>query len=195
MDESSLIARLADNDQQAFDCIYRMYSCRLITYCRAYIKCREDIEELVQDVFMSLWNNRSKIKNTGTLKPLLFKSTRNRIINYYRAALNELTYQDYRGVDNYRVTEDCLQEIEYKEFRETVIQQIALLPDTQRKAVMLSKIQGRSNEEIAAMMGINVQSVKNAIHMGLKKLRRSLGSQGGMIGLLSLICELTDIIH
>ena len=70
--EVILIAELKRGSKEAFDRIYRLYAGRLLGYCLQYAKCREDAEEMVQDVFVSLWKHRESIRQEETLRSLLF---------------------------------------------------------------------------------------------------------------------------
>ena len=70
--EAILIAELKRGSKEAFDRIYRLYAGRLLGYCLQYAKCREDAEEMVQDVFVSLWKHRESIRQEETLRSLLF---------------------------------------------------------------------------------------------------------------------------
>lgn len=194
--ESDLIRRLKQNDQQALDSIYNMYGRQLVVYCHAYVKSPQDIEELVQDVFLALWNSRGKIRNTETLRPLLFKSMRNRIINFYRSRFNTPLFEDYISINEESVFDDSTPRIEYREFEQAVINHITSLPKTQRETIILSRIEGKTNEEIAEILHINVQSVKNALHIGLKKLKEILDKTNGisLISIYALFDTFSDII-
>lgn len=192
--ERDLIRRIQAGDRQAFDGIYSLYASRLVAYCRAYVGSREDVEELVQDVFVALWNSRGNIRNPETLGPLLFRSMRNRIINYYRSRINTPLYEDYVNIREKREAEESRPAIFYNEFRQTVADRIAELPETQRRAITLSRFEGKSNEEIASILGIKVQSVKNAIHIGLGKLRQALrDSEGIDLPVVALLFSLLSL--
>ena len=106
MHEHLLIAGLKKGSKEAFDEIYRLYAGRLLAYCVQYTKCREDAEEIVQDVFVALWNSRRDIRQEETLRSLLFTISKHRVINAYRSTLNSPVYEDYvdwsmetRGID------------------------------------------------------------------------------------------------
>ena len=84
--EHLLIADLKKGSKEAFDEIYRLYAGRLLAYCAQYTKCREDAEEIVQDVFVALWNSRQTIRQEETLRSLLFTISKHRVINAYRVS-------------------------------------------------------------------------------------------------------------
>ena len=174
MREQDLIIKLKNGDRQAFDVIYRMYACRLMTFCLSYVRITEDAEEIIQDIFISLWKNRQAIQNTHSLSPLLSASLRNNILYYFRRKLNSPIYEEFiTHRDSIHPTEDGT-DIEYREFRKMIIQEINELPRAQRDAIILSKLHGLSNREIAEKLDLSIQTIKNALSIGLKTLRKRL---------------------
>ena len=174
MREQDLITRLKNGERQAFDVIYRMYACRLMTFCLSYVRITEDAEEIIQDIFISLWKNRQAIQNTHSLSPLLSASLRNNILYYFRRKLNSPIYEEFiTHRDSIHQVEGST-DIEYKEFRNIIIREINELPRAQRDAIILSKLHGLSNREIAEQLDLSIQTIKNALSQGLKALRKRL---------------------
>lgn len=173
--ESILIAELKRGSREAFDRIYRLYAGRLLAYCLQYAKCREDAEEMVQDVFVSLWKHREDIRQEETLRSLLFTMSKHRVINAWRATLNSSVYEDYV---NYRcgyVENEGCRRVEYEEYVRVLKAAIARLPSTQRQVIRLSRFALLSNKEIAQRLSLSEQTVRNQLSMGLKTLRALLG--------------------
>ncbi len=75
-DESTLISRLKNGSKTAFDTIYYRYVGQLMAFCQSYLHVVEDSEEVVEDVFISLWNNRNNLRNSSTLRPFLFTAAK-----------------------------------------------------------------------------------------------------------------------
>lgn len=169
--EKDIIRQLHEGKSDAFDSIYAIYAPRLLAYCRRQIGCEEEAEDLVQEVFVSLWRNRENIRNEVTLQPFLFTALRNRIINHWKARLNSKAYSDYVEFMNEQPTTSGSSRIEYSEFEQIVLRCIASLPKTQGKVIRLSRFDNLSNEEIADRLNLSQQTVKNALSMGLKALR------------------------
>lgn len=172
--EKGLINRLKNGDRHAFDVLYYMYVRQLTAYCHAYVANLEDVEEIVEDVFISLWTCRANIRNTESLRPLLFTSLRNKTIDYYKSRLNAPLYEDYVNINDELSHSDDFSPMEYDEFEQTVMREIATLPHSQREVVMLSKIEGLTHAEIVARLNLSLQTVKNLLSMGLKQLRIQL---------------------
>lgn len=174
MDESHLIRQFADGDSRAFGRLYDRYVPELMAMCMRYVHIPEDAEEIIEDVFVSLWNNRSNLRRTDSLRPLLYQSLRNRVVDSFRRRINSPVYADYVETINLQAPESGVSHIEYKEFERAIIAVIDTLPPTQKAVVILSKLENLSNAEISERLNLSMQTVKNALSMGLSKLRESL---------------------
>lgn len=184
--EKQLITGLTQGDRRAFDVIYYMYVRRLSAFALAYVRNQEDAEELVEDVFISLWANRAAIRNTSTIKPLLFTSLRNKIIDYYKKRVKSPLYEDYVELNNNSGYSTSAEPMEYEEFEKIVMGEISRLPLTQEKIVRLSKIDGLSHSEIASQLGISMNTVRNMLSVGLRQLKERLDVQHG-IKIISIV--------
>lgn len=191
--EEALIRRLEKGDRKAFDHIYDIYARRLMAYCRCYIHSMEDVEDVMQDVFISLWNNRGQIRNRQTLEPLLLKSARNRVLNEIRRKVNSPVFEEYVSAREVSSVDSTSSHVEYSDIERMVLNAISALPPTQRKVVILSKFSNLSNKEIVERTGLSEHTVKNALCLGLKTLRSRLSGMED-ISLLAFI-GLSDIFR
>lgn len=181
--EPYLVERLKAGDREAFDCIYRLYARRLYSF--AYLVCRShhDAEDILQDTFVKLWVHRERISRADSIKSLLFTIARNRLINAYKK-LAPLTLTDdmtaHEAAVDTRSVATPGRGLEYTEFERGVMACIDDLPPTQRQVVMLSRFESLSNNEIADRLGLSLQTVKNALSMGLKTLRDRLARRAAL---------------
>lgn len=187
--ESELIERLKKNDRSAFDALYWQYAPKLLGFALSYIKSESEAEDLVQEVFISLWQNRHNIKKEDSLKSFLFMSLRNRVISLIRVRVNRKIYTDYVEFMDKEKTDSGEPAIEYAEFEKRVLREIDSLPSTQREVIKLSRFANLSNLEISERLGLSMQTVKNALSLGLSALRKRLGPSAGV-----LIIALTEMI-
>lgn len=192
MNEEDLILSLKNGSEYAFDTIYRMYSTRLYNYSIQYTKSKEDSEELVQDVFTKVWLYRKSIKQTETLAPFIFKIARNKLINRYRAQLNSFSYESYVDYCNEKSLSVANTQhlVEYKDFCEILADVMDKLPQTQKDVIENCKLRGLSNNEVADILNLKEQTIKNQLSLGLKTLKEELNKY--LLGLnLLLIVKLT----
>lgn len=169
--EHLLIADLKKGSKEAFDEIYRLYAGRLMAYCAQYTKCREDAEEIVQDVFVALWNSRQTIRQEETLRSLLFTISKHRVINAYRSTLNSPVYEDYVDYQNELSAGEDYHRLEYEQYVRIVKDAIRRLPSTQQRVITLSRFSQLSNKEIAERLSLSEQTVKNQLSIGGKATR------------------------
>lgn len=190
--EKHLVKGLRDGRKEAFDAVYEIYGKRLLAYCVGQVGCSEDAEDIVQEVFLSLWRTRSELKDVDSLRPLLFTSARNRIINLWKSRLNSNLYSDYIAEIREKDTASGSAGMEYREFERMVMKEIDKLPPTQRNVVRLSRMENLDTKEIAERLHLSVQTVKNALSTGLKSLRSALGGKTFVILLLILLSHLAS---
>ena len=169
-----LIQALKQGSSKAFDSIYQMYSKRLYAYSLQFTKSPEEAEEIVQDVFIRLWNNRERIKQEETLRSLLFIMAKHHLINAYRSKVNSWVYEDYIGYVNTLSVDNAHHRLEYNEFMVQFEEAMQTLPSTQQKVIRLSRLQQLSNKEIAEKLSLSEQTVKNQISLGIKALKEKM---------------------
>ncbi|WP_373844059.1 RNA polymerase sigma factor, partial [Bacteroides heparinolyticus] len=77
MEEALLITRLRNGSYSAFNTLYRMYAKRLYAYCLQFTKSAEESCDIVQETFVKLWENRNKLQDCPSIRPLLFAIAKN----------------------------------------------------------------------------------------------------------------------
>jgi RNA polymerase sigma-70 factor, ECF subfamily len=164
-------ARIAAGDQLAFEQVFRAHYKSLCAFARQYLRDADKAEDLVQDLFFRLWQDRAKVSVTTSLKSYLFASVRNRCLNALAVTakvrpLNEEL--DDRSEDS-GVPED---ERAYRLGR--VQAAIEALPEERGKVFKLSRYEGLKYQEIADRLGISVKTVENQMGKALKTLREEL---------------------
>ena len=174
--EPELIRELKKGSMRAFDAIYSMYFKRLYAYCFQFTKSGEDAEEIVQDVFLRLWNVRESIRQEETLRSLLFIMSKHYLINAYHDNINSPIFEDYVDYqEKLSVNGSAQNHLEYEDFLGHVKQALKQLPKTQQAVIELSRLKDMSTSEIAEQLSLSEQTVKNQMTLGLKTLRSLLG--------------------
>ena len=102
MNEETLIIRLKKGDEQAFSILYKSYWMKIYNFARLYITSSSVISEVVQDVFVKVWESKEFLDITKNFDGLLFMITRNIIFNYSRRHFNELNFKMtvLKGLEN-----------------------------------------------------------------------------------------------
>lgn len=174
--ESIYIRNLKVGSYQAFNAIYGIYSNHLYGYCYRYTKSHEDAQDIVQEVFTSLWINRSMIRDENTVAHFLFQIAKNRLINKFRTQVNSPVYEEYVIFcnDSALSVDDTSRKVEFDDFCQLLEQIKGSLPVTQRNVYECCKEQGLSSHETAGLLGISEQTVKNQLSLALKVFRKRL---------------------
>lgn len=173
--EYQLVASLKKGSLKAFNMIYQLYAGKLLSYVANATNSKEDAEEIVHDIFMGLWKNHKNLDPATDLSTFLFHIAYKRRIDFFRRSLNAPIYEDYMLFHNELVSEDH-HDMEYDEFRTLFNKALEALPRRLQTFVVLSRIKGLTNEEIAQKLNISEKTVMNGISLGLKLLKNQLES-------------------
>jgi len=169
--DEKLIAAIRENDYVSYNKLFVRYYNRLCQYVYGMLQDKDDSEDVVQELFLNLWNNRKKIMITENISGYLFKMAKNQALNHIRSTTN------YRNLlDNQDNTPGYYEEnqLESDEFRIALYDCINQLPDRSKQVLLLHRVQGLKQKEIAEKLDISVKTIKNQIWTSLQKLRKCL---------------------
>lgn len=164
--------------QENFEQIYKQYYPKMFAFAKNYIPANEDAENIVQDVFLSLWERKQEIVISYTLVTYLFTLVKNRCLNFLRHKLIEEEFNSQMK-EELRFKLDALESMDYsyqseKELQEIIRRALDSLPERCREVFIKSRIEGLKYKEISEELGISVNTVENQMVTALKKLRVEL---------------------
>jgi RNA polymerase sigma-70 factor (family 1) len=166
---------LKEDDRHAFTEIYDRYKAPL--YVHAYNKLRntEEAKDLVQELFVSLWNNRNTHNLGGHLSSYLYAAVRNRVFRVISRLGSEYIY--ISSIENSINKSICITDhrIREKQLLEMIDREIDALPPKMREVFILSRKEHLSHLQIAEKLNIAEPTVKKQINNALKVLRLKLG--------------------
>lgn len=169
-----LIRRLRKSDKQAFETIYNKFSQRLYFFARRYLQSPSDCDEILQNVFVLLWENRETVKEEHSLKSFLYKITVNQVYNHLKHEAVRKKYLDHISQVKAPVSDDSHQNLLYHDLQYIIDKLIDKMPEKQCIIFKLSRHEGLSNIEIANQLGLSVRSVENQIYRALKFIKARL---------------------
>lgn len=187
----SYIKELRQGSHRAFNALYDFYADKVYSFVFSHTKSSQLSEDVVQDTFFKLWQNREKIGFEGSFQSLLFTISKHKIIDVFRKQINksELSlYVEYLE-EHVSVENEIEKKISFDEFNNALKLSKKLLSDRQLEIFELSKEKGESVKEIALMLDLSEQTVKNQLSISLKKIRQELDKyyQAFLIILLLLV--------
>ena len=174
IDERILVDRLLEGDQTAFELLFRFYYPGLVIFAKHIVLDIDEAEEIVQDFFVQVWDNRKDIRKSSSLKNYFFVSVKNRAFNFLkREKIREKTLNEIK----YLVETDTLYQPDLfivSELQEQINRAFEKLPDRTLEIFLLSRSKGFSNGEIAVQLNLSKRTVETQISNALKILRNEL---------------------
>ena len=165
IDEIQCIKELRNGSYQAFTQIYEAYADRLYSFVLKQLKNRSLTQDIVQDTFLRLWDNRSQLNSFGNLQAFIFTIAKHQVIDYFRKQVNELQFEDF---------------MEYCENQESDVSPEDLLlydeflQQLEREIYELSREKQIPVKQIAKQLELSEQTVKNYLTSALKILRSEI---------------------
>ena len=172
----SIINALKAGEEYVFDAVYRHYFRRLCAFCSQYVSEQEEIEEIVQDTMMWLWENRATFvpDTTSSLRQYLITSVKRRCFNVLRRQekeiLEESSWFEQEQDDYYEFIDLSV----VNELQSLIQEAIDELPSSYRQAFTMHRFQGKTRQEIAETLQVSIKTVDYRIQQSLKILRERL---------------------
>jgi RNA polymerase sigma-70 factor, ECF subfamily len=168
---------LKEGDLRAFNELFDHYGKRLFRFSMGYLKSELDAEEVVQEVFIKIWNNREELSVQKSFESYLFTIAKNGILNTIRKSKSEQAYLQYAKLHPEKnvLLDD---ELNFRELEKAYQAAIEKLSPRRKVIFLLSREQSLSNAEIAEKMNISVKTVENQMTSALSEIRKHLSSLG-----------------
>ena len=172
-DEHVLFQRVTRSDEDAFREVVHYYSPKLISFLFTITKAMHVAEEIMQEVLLRLWQNRENL-DADNLGGWLYRVASNLAYSYLkREALNGRLLSSLKKEQTNQFFE-IDQQMDYKECSELIYKAVSQLPDQQRKVYQLSLQEGMSRKEVAEVLNISPNTVRNHLTRALQFLRHFL---------------------
>ena len=178
--ETEVIARLKKGDKSIFESLFQDNYKNLVLYAKKFVQETEIARDLVQDVFIYLWDKRENLNIDKSLPSYLFRAVHNACINYLK---RESTKESYirtfllninNGIYCTSASDDAHELVVQKDLSERIELIIDGLPDQCRNIFRMSRFRGLRNKEIAEIYAISPRTVETQIYRALKVLKENL---------------------
>lgn len=169
---STVIAQLKNSQEFALKILFDSYADDIFGVAFSVLKDSQESEDVVQEVFIRLWNTRSRLDENGNIWSLLYVMTK-------RMSLNRL--RDMQRLGECQITSTNIvhlksdnsdSKVHVGEINNLENEVLNMLPEQQKRAYLMSRTEGLTHKEIAHLMNVSPHTVKNHIVQALKTLKR-----------------------
>lgn len=184
--DQELLEAIRNDNEQAFHELFRRYWRKVHDMAYSRVRSKEATEEIVQDLFISLWNRRASLL-IDNLSSYLYTSVKHRVLNHIESQIVRKKYWEYYKNFIPQQEDVTTQAIEFDALMEAIENGIEHLPEKSKKVFRLNRLEGLSVPEIASILNLSEKAIQYHLTKSLKKLRLHLKDY---ILTVCLICSL-----
>ncbi len=169
--DSELARKISIGQKPAYQELFERYAQRIYKFSYTYLKNKGDAEELVQDVFLKIWEKREMLDHTKNIKSFIFKIAVNTIYDFIRRKNIENAFNDFSKTNFKAETDNTWHTVIFEDMQQNLQSLILQLPEQQQKIFQLSKMEGLTNDEIAANLNLSKRTVENHLYRAISFLK------------------------
>jgi len=192
-DEKELLMQLREGNAQALDYFYHQYSLRIYRKLLKMVRVETIAEELVQDVFVRIWDKRHQIDPDRSFRSYLFTIAQNLVYDLYRKVAREERLQEVIKEASSEIYMHVEEGVFLKETSEILNKAINNLPSQQKLVFTLCKLEGKSYEDASATLGISTSTINNHIVKATKSIKGYMFREQNAAFFLTISLMLTEI--
>ncbi|AFK04492.1 RNA polymerase, sigma-24 subunit, ECF subfamily [Emticicia oligotrophica DSM 17448] len=174
LSEQEIISAIKEGDENVFEHVFRKYYQTLCTYANSMLKEIEEAEEIVQNLFLSIWEKREDLEISISFKSYLYRAVHNHCLNRIKHLKVREDHQQY-AVNYYEASYESVSQTVIKNELEFKIEEaIKKLPEQCQLIFRMSRFEELKYHEIAEQLNLSPKTVENQIGKALKILRLEL---------------------
>ncbi|MGF1636139.1 MAG: RNA polymerase sigma-70 factor [Cyclobacteriaceae bacterium] len=174
-DIAILTGQIKSGDLHAFEKLYHLMSRKVFRYAFSFIACNEEAEEIMQDVFLKIWDRRQELKEDTSIDNFIYTIARNATLDRIRRFSNEnARIKEYFLLNNGQSIEHPYEQHYGKELEKLIVELIAEMPPRRKHIFELHRFQGMSYKAISEYLNITPAAVEKQISKALQNLREGL---------------------
>jgi RNA polymerase sigma-70 factor (ECF subfamily) len=172
--DAEIIGRIRQGDIIQFETLFRSSYVSLVKYAGTLIKDQDTAEEIVQDLFVRLWQEREKLEIRSSLNGYLFRSVHNRCLHHFEHKKVVERHAHEMAFESELNTEDPVETLQFKELQAKIATILERLPERCGKIFCMNRFDGLKYAEIAEKLSISVKTVEANMGKALKEFRKEL---------------------
>lgn len=174
LSDSDIVRAIRQGQESAFEQLFRTYYERLCRYAHTLLKDDDEAEEMVQTVFLTLWEKHADLEITLSLKAYLYRAVHNHCLNrikHFSVRETHREYSLYVQTDGY---DSVTEAIQASELEERIERAVSKLPEQCQVVFRMSRFEEMKYQEIADQLGLSVKTIENQIGKALRIMRHEL---------------------
>lgn len=177
-DKDTFAERLRLDDRSVIDEIYEMYHAKIFRFSVSYLKNEEDAYDIVQEVFIKLWENRLGLKKDTNFDAFLFTVAKNAVLSLFRKRATEQKYRSDLSSTEESEPNKIENDLDFEFLKKRYNQLIEKLPPKRKEIFILSREKGLTNKEIAFTKGISEKTVEDHLTKSLSFFKQHFSAIG-----------------
>ena len=172
--ENQWVRDINRGDKKAFEAVYKYYYPQLGSYVLRFTRDRSVTEDVIHNVFCSIWTHRQLLRPSGTLKAYLFTAVRNQALKHLEqeGRRSGVSFYTLRSIHSERPSPE--EDMELLEFEQHLQHALTLLSERQREIFLLNRESRMSYREIAEVLDISIKTVETHMRRCLSLLQKRL---------------------
>ena len=184
MDSDDIFIGLKRRDEAALSVLFDTYYEKLYLFAEKYIYDSDKAHDIVQDVFLKIWENAERLELTSSIQHYLFASVRNGCLNYLKSL--QIEDRNNRKYAEAYIESQNVDMVDDEELLARVRQVLDELPEKCMEVCLLRFVEGYKYAEIAARLDMNENTVKAQLHRGMERLKQAFATYDYVLVLCAL---------
>jgi RNA polymerase sigma-70 factor (family 1) len=172
--DNLLVIRIRNDSRDAFRLLYDRYNKKIYFFSLRYLGNAEEAEELVQSVFISIWEHRKSLDESMAVRSYIYRSAVNYIYNYLKKKAIRTRFIEEELEKDEVLSNQTWDLVLFHDLEKSLNLIIKELPPQQQKIFRLSRFDGLSHDKIATQLHLSVRTVENQIHRALSIIKNKL---------------------
>jgi len=172
--DSEIAGRIRKGDKKEFETLFRSSYVSLVKYAKTILRDQDTSEEIVQDLFVRIWQERENIKIENSLNGYLFRAVHNRCLHYIEH--RKVVEQHEASAISFQtdLISDPVEILNYKELQAKIAGILERLPERCGKIFCMSRFEGMKYAEIAKKLSVSIKTVEANMGRALREFRKEL---------------------
>lgn len=172
--ELDITKQIARGDLKAFESLFRQYYQMLCMYAVRFVSDSDSAEEIVQDLFYTIWEKRLSLQINTSVKSYLYTAVHNRCLKFIEHRKVEIRYRNYYMENKSEADDQPQENVNVNELQRLIDQTLDAMPERCSNIFRLNRFEGLKYHEIAEKLSISIKTVEANMGKALKLLRKNL---------------------